>query len=326
MKIQRIIKALFFFMIGSSLFNNPVTASDFPTKPVNVVVCFAAGGTTDIVVRIVTDKMSERLGVPAVVVNKPGSGGLVGGEFVARSKPDGYTVIVLSLAHICRQVIDPKMPFDVVKDFEPICLYGGPPIFIVVKGDSKFKTIEDLIDFAKKNPGKLNFGSSGIGATGHFSLELMKSAAKINFKHVPFPGEGPAITAVMGGHIDGVAAGLGSFLGKAMSGDVKALACFDEGRAPELKDVPTFKEKGYPEASMYSWFAFAAPAGTPREIVEKLDNTFRAAIKDPATQASFKKLGGFRESYVGHIEFKQFLQAELDKFEKIAKTAGITIK
>jgi len=325
MKIYTILKSLFLTTTFFFLVVNGVSAIDFPTKPINLVVCFAAGGSTDIIVRAITDRMSEKMGVPVVLVNKPGSGGLIGGEFVAKSKPDGYNVLVLSLAHICRQVIDPKMPFDVVKDFEPICLYVGQPIFIIVNGDSKFKTIEDLIDFAKKNPGKLSLGSAGIGATSHFSLELMKAATKINFKHVPFAGEGPAITAVMGGHIDGMAAGLGAFLGKALSGDLKALVTFDDQRVPELKDVPTFKEKGYPEAYMYSWFSFAAPAGTPKEIIEKLDNGFRAAIKDPASEAAIKKLY-FRELYMGHGEFKPFVKSELEKFDKIAKSAGITVK
>lgn len=325
MKIQKILKALFFFTMFSFIFTGSLLAIDFPTKPINLVVCFAAGGSTDIIVRAINDKMSEKLGVPVVVLNKPGSGGLVGGEFVARSKPDGYNILVLSLSHLVRQAIDPKMPFDVLKDLEPICLYVSQPIFIIVKGDSKFNTIDEMIDFAKNNPGKLSMGSAGIGATSHFSLELMKTATKINFKHVPFAGEGPCLTAVMGGHIDGMAAGLGFFLGKALSGDVKPLVCFDENRVPELKDVATFKEKGYPEALMYSWFGFAAPAGTPKEIIEKVDNGFMAAIKDPASGAAIKKLY-FRESYMGHAEFKQFVKTELEKFDKIAKSAGITVK
>ena len=300
-------------------------AIDFPTKPVNLIVTYPPGGSTDVTVRIMSEKFSANLGVPVVVLNKPGSGGLVGGEFAARTNPDGYNIVVLSLAHIIRQVIDPKMPFDVLKDFDPICRYVSQPLVLVVKGDSKFKTIDDLIDFAKKNPGKLSMGHSGIGGANHFAGELFKAATKLSYKWVPFAGDAGSVTALMGGHIDFMAVVLPPVAGKLASGDLRPLATFEEKRLPEFKDVPTLKEKGYPDVVTYSWFAFAAPAGTPKEIVEKLDRAFRSAIKDPATVEALTKIG-CKECYIGPAEFSRFIRSELGRFGEIAKKEGITLK
>ncbi len=319
------------FAVGASIFFfsfvmiASVMAAGYPDKPVNLVVAYAAGGSTDVIVRAMNDKLSEKLGMPAMVVNKAGSGGLVGGDYVAKSKPDGYNVLVLSLSHLLRQAIDPQMSFDVLKDFEPICLYVTQPLVIVVKGDSKFKTIEDLIDFGLKNPGKLSFGSAGIGATSHFSGELFKAATKVKYKHVPFPGEAPGITALMGGHIDFAVMGLPIVSGKVASGDLKLLANFEEARLPEIKDVPTLKEKGYPEAIMYSWFGFVVPKGTPKEILGKLDTSLKAAIKDPVTEGNIKKIG-FYESYKAPADFAKFIKFEFDRFNKVAKEEGIVVK
>ena len=188
--------------VAGLLLASPANAADFPTKPVNLVVGFAAGGETDIVVRAMNDKLGEKLGQPAVVLNKAGSGGLVGAEFVAKSKPDGYNLLTLSLSHILRQSADSQMPVNVLKDYEPICRYVTQPLVVVVKGDAAYKTIEELIDFGRKNPGKLSFGSPGVGSLGHFSGEYFKATTKITYKHVPFQGSAPLTTALMGGHID----------------------------------------------------------------------------------------------------------------------------
>lgn len=317
-KVLLSVAALFFFIAGSA------SALDYPTKPVNLVVAFTPGASMDVVVRLVTDKISENLGVPVTVLNKPGSGGMIGGDFVAKSKPDGYNILVFSLAHILRQAIDPKMPFDVLKDFEPICLYVTGSLFFCVKADSKFKTIEELVDFAKKNPGKLTFGHSGIGATGHFGGEYFKSGAKVNFKHVPFGGDAQAFTAVMGGHVDACVISFATAIGGLRSGEMRALACYDEKRRPELPDVPTLKERGYDVAMPY-WFGFVAPAGTPKEIVAKLDSAIRAAIKHPTTQAGIKQLG-YQYDDKGAPEYKQFMKSQYETFDRIAKEGGITVQ
>ena len=300
-------------------------APGFPDKPVNLVVAFAAGGPTDVVTRALADKLGERLGQPAVVLNRPGSGGLVGAEFVAKSKADGHHVLVLSLSHLLRQAIDPKMPIDVLKDLEPISLYVSQPLVIVVKGDSQFKTIEEMVGFGLKNPGRLSFGSAGIGTTGHFSGELIKVATKMKFKHVPFQGDAPTITALMGGHIDFLVTGTPAVAGKVTAGELRLLATLEEARLPEFKDVPTMKEKGYPEAFMYSWFGFAAPAGTPKEVTAKLDASFGAAITNPATLETVKKMG-FNVLYRPQTDFGRFVRSEFERFNRVAKDENISIQ
>jgi len=300
-------------------------AADFPNKPVNLIVAYAAGGSGDVVVRAMLDKFSQKLGGPAVLVNRAGSGGLIGADYVAKAKPDGHTVLVLSLSHILRQTIDPKIPFDVIKDFEPVCFYVIQPLVLVVKGDSQFRTVEELIDFAKKNPGRLTMGNSGTGATSHFSGELFKATTKIDFKMVPFEGEAKTNTALLGGHVDFAVMGYPISMGNLASGNLRALATFEDERLTALKEVPTLKERGFPEAIMYSWYGFVVPAGTPKEIAEKLDVSMRSGIKDPAAQEILRK-AGFREAYKDREELRRFMKYELDRFTKVAKTQGITVQ
>jgi tripartite-type tricarboxylate transporter receptor subunit TctC len=286
-------------------------AIDFPTKPVNFIVPFSPGGTTDTVARIITDRMEKELGVPVIVLNKPGSGGVVGGEFVAKSKPDGYNIFVIGPPPIIRQAIDPAIPIDVLKDFEPISLFCSSQVILVVKGDSKFNTVDDLVDYARKNPGKLSCGTPGIGTIGHFTAEILKANLKITFKNVPFTSDAQSSTALMGGHIDFLSTTWGILSGKVASGDFRALACYGETRLPEaIIDTP---------------FGFLAPAGTPKEIIERLDKATQAATGDPVTNERYKKLG-FYVVYKGSADFGKFLKSELEKYINISKAAGISLK
>lgn len=325
MRFRKNLIALFIVVILVVFPANLLIAIDFPAKPINVVVGFGPGGTTDLAARPMLEKMAKELGVPMIVLNKPGSGGLVGAEFVAGSKPDGYTIHVMGIPLMSRQSYDLTMPIHLLKDFEPICMFCAQTMFIAVKADSKFKTIDDLIDFALKNPGKLSHGTPGIGTGGYFVGEILRANFKITFKHVPFKSDGEAVTALMGGHTDFMGSGWGQLSNKVVSGDLRVLLCFDEKRNPEAKDVPTIGEKGFPEATTFSFFAFIAPAGTPKEIIEKLDKAARAAIEDPATVATLKKMG-FYKIYKGPEDLGNFFKAELEKYTKISKAAGIIIK
>jgi tripartite-type tricarboxylate transporter receptor subunit TctC len=307
------------------LLTGPAVAADFPTRPVNLVVGFAAGGETDIVVRAMNDKLGEKLGQPAVVLNKAGSGGLIGAEFVAKSKPDGYNLLTLSLSHILRQSADSQMPVNMLKDYEPICRYVTQPLVVVVKGDAAYKTIEDLIDFGRKNPGKLSFGSPGVGSLGHFSGEYFKATTKITYKHVPFQGSAPLTTALMGGHIDFLITALPAVAGKIPSGELKLLATFSDARLAQIKDVPTLKEKGYPDLVLHGWFGYVAPAGTPKDVLEKLGKAMRDTIKDPAIGAAVTKMD-FNEAYLGPEELRDYMKSELARFTEVAKREKIEIK
>jgi tripartite-type tricarboxylate transporter receptor subunit TctC len=299
-------------------------AADFPDKPVNLIIGFAAGGETDTVVRALNDKLTANLGGQTVVLNKPGSGGLLAAQQVANSAPDGYNLLVLSLSHVLRQAADDKTPFNVLTDFEPVSRIVTQPIVLAVNKDSAFQTIDQMIQFAKDNPNKLNFGSPGVGSLGHFSGELFKSATKISFKHVPFSGSAPSVTALMGGHIDFLVTALPAISGKVASGDLRVLASFAEKRLPEIKDVPTFSEKGHPQVVMSGWFGFVAPAKTPAAIVQKLNQAVGKTIQDPGMEEMLKKLG-FNPAYLSSDQLKTFIGDELKRASEIAKRENIVI-
>lgn len=325
MNLRGLILTTVVLVAGLATVPGTALAAGFPERPVNLVVAFAAGGPTDTIVRVLQEKLGERLGTPAVVLNKPGSGGLVAAEYVAKSKADGYNVLVLSLSHLVRQAIDSKMAVDMLKDFEPITTYVSLPIVFVTNGDSQFKTIEQMIDYGQKNPGKLTFGHSGIGATSHLAGELFRLNTKIQLKAVPFAGEAPTMTAVMGGHVDFGGFGGPTPRGKVESGEVRVLATLEEKRISYFPNVPTFKEKGYPKIVMPSWYGFAVPVGTPKDVVVKLHDALRSAIKDPSIQAAIDKLG-FAEIYRSPEETKAFIRTEFDRFKELTSAAGITVQ
>ncbi len=300
-------------------------AAEWPEKPVNLVVGFAAGGETDIVVRALNDKIAANLGGQTVVLNKPGSGGLLAAQTIANSPPDGYNLLVLSLSHVLRQAADEKTPFNVLTDFEPISRIVTQPIVLAVKGDSRFRTIDELIAHARANPNTLNFGSPGVGSLGHFSGELFKSAARIQFKHVPFQGSAPGVTALLGGHIDFLVTALPAITGKVASGDLRVLASYADRRLPEMAAVPTFAEKGYPAVVMSGWFAFVAPAKTPPAVIQKMDRAVAKALADPAVVEALNKLG-FNAAHLGPADLKAFIESELKRASEIAKKENIVIQ
>lgn len=321
MKLRHLVLITFALVACVATNSGTALAEGFPDKPVNLIVAFSAGGPTDTIVRAIQDKLGEKLGVPVIVQNKPGSGGLLAANYVATSKADGYTVLVLSLSHLLRQAIDPKMTIDMLKDFDSITTYVSLPIVFITSSDSQFKTIDDLIAYGLKNPGKLTFGHSGIGATSHLSGELFRLQTKIDLKLVPFAGESATITAIMGGHVDFGGFGAPTPRGK----DVRVLAALEEKRISYFPDVPTFVEKGYPKIVMPSWYGFSVPAGTPKDIVDRLHDALSAAIKDPAIQATIEKLG-FNEIVRTHEETKTFVRTEYERFKALTTAAGISVK
>ena len=297
----------------------------FPEKPINLIVCFGAGGSTDTVIRAMTDQLSAKLGVPAVVLNKPGSGGQLGAKFAAKADPDGYTVLILSLSHLLRMAIDPEGAVDILEQFDMVGRYVNQPLLLGVGKDSPFKSLQDLMDYAKQNPGKLKYGSAGIGATGHFASEQFIKAADLNIKHVPFKGDANATTATMGGHVDFSVTGLPQFGPKAASGDIKLLAAYTTERISALPDVPTFAELGFPQVVMYSWFGFAVPKGTPKDIVDNLATKLEQGIKDPVTMKNLNNLK-FNEWFIGPDQMAKFAQSEFVTFKKVAEAAGIKVE
>ena len=256
-------------------------AQVFPGKPVKIVVPFGAGGVADLTARIVAQKLSESLGQPVVVDNRPGAGGVVAGDMVAKSEPDGHTLLLMSNATAVSAGLFKSLPFDAVRDFTPVSTLGFFDIAIITPVDSKFKTLGELLAFAKANPGKLNLGSINIGSTQNLVAELFKTSAGADMQIVPFNGTPAVITALRGGQIDAAVEILGPVLPQIRSNALRALSVTGVKRAAVLPDVPTAKESGLPTFVASSWNALAAPAKTPAAVIARLNKEIAAALDSP---------------------------------------------
>lgn len=257
------------------------SAQTFPSKPVRIIVPFGAGGVADLTARTVGQKLSESLGQPVVIENKPGAGGIVAGEAVAKADPDGHTLLLMSNGTAVSAGMFKSLPFDTVKDFTPISTLGFFDIAIVTPAESKFKTLGELLAFAKANPGKLNLGTINIGSTQNLAAELFKTSSGADVQIVPFNGTPAVVTALRGGQIDAAVEILGPILPQINAKALRALAVTGDKRAAVLPDVPTAKESGLPAFVASSWNALAAPAKTPKDVVARLNKEIAAALNAP---------------------------------------------
>ena len=298
--------------------------STYPTKPVRLVVPFPAGGTTDIIARATAQKLSEAWGQQVIVDNRPGAGGNVGSELVAKSAPDGYTLLMGTVGtHAINPSLYAKMPYDHVKDFAPVILVAGVPNVLVVNPELPVKSIPELIAYAKANPGKLNFASSGNGTSIHLSGELFKAMTGVQMTHVPYKGSAPALTDLVGGQVQLMFDNLPSSLAFIKAGKLRALAVTSTARAAALPDVPTVADfvPGF-EAS--SWFGILAPAGTPPAIIAKINGEVTKWLatpeaKDKLTAQGANAAGGSPQDFAKHI------QAETAKWAKVVKDSGAKV-
>jgi tripartite-type tricarboxylate transporter receptor subunit TctC len=256
-------------------------AQTFPSKPVRIIVPFGAGGVADLTARTVGQKLSESLGQPVVIENKPGAGGIVAGDAVAKAEPDGYTLLLMSNGTAVSAGMFKSLPFDPVKDFTPISTLGFFDIAIVTPAESRFKTLAELLAFAKANPGKLNLGTINIGSTQNLAAELFQTTSGTDMQIVPFNGTPAVVTALRGGQIDAAVEILGPILPQINAKALRALAVTGEKRAAVLPDVPTAKESGLPTFVASSWNALAAPAKTPKDVVARLHKEIAAALNSP---------------------------------------------
>jgi tripartite-type tricarboxylate transporter receptor subunit TctC len=294
---------------------------DYPIKPINLFVGYSAGGATDTAARIVTNQVNKYLEQPMVVNNKPGGGSAVAADFVAKSKPDGYTLFHGTITTVIQTVINPNNPFQ-MKDFTPIVGLYSMPLVFVVKGDSKFNTIEELIDFAKKNPNKLNMGTPGVNSVHHFALELFKKEAGVEVNHIPFQGDAPGVVGVMGGHVDVAFLGLVAVAEHMKGGTMKGLAITSK-RVPPFPNLPTLAEKGFKKTSdIFAGGGVFAPAGVPGLILEKLSGAYQKAASSPEVVTQLEKVG-FTATYMNAREFDQFLKNEQKRFMEIAQSANM---
>jgi tripartite-type tricarboxylate transporter receptor subunit TctC len=312
----------FFLLV---LLSTPLLSSGqaYPNKPIRWVVPYPGGGITDSVTRIVTQKMATSLGQPVVVDNRPGANSILGTDLVAKAAPDGYTIVTVIAGHAANATLyQGKLSYDPVKSFAPISLAGIAPLILTVNNNFPAKDVKELIAYAKANPGKVNFGSSGIGAAAHLTTELLKQTASIDMVHVPFKGTAPALTALMAGDIQVLVDVPSSLMPHARGGKIRALAMFSGKRIPGAPEVPTVAEAGGPPLESSTWVLFLAPAGTPRDIVMRLSTETRKAINESDIKERFTQIG---IEAVGNSpeEAAKFLRDEVAKWAKVITTAGV---
>ena len=298
------------------------TAANFPIKTIKIVVPFGAGGIADLTARTVGAKMAEFLGQAVVIENKPGAGGIAAGELVAKSEPDGSTLLLMSNGTAVSASLFKSLPFDTVKDFAPVSTLGFFDITLVTKADSQFKTLADLLSFAKANPGKLNVGTINIGSTQNLAAELFKSTASINVQIVPFNGTPAVITALRGGQIDAAVEILGPVKTQIDAKAIHALAVMGLKRAPSMPNVPTAKESGVTNMNAASWNALAVSAKTPKDIVAKLNVAVTAALVSADVKQKLDSLGveavASRPEVLGEL-----LNAEIKRWGEVITRANI---
>ena len=300
-------------------------AETYPDRPIHIIAPFPPGGLVDVLARALGDEMSRSMGQPVVVENKPGAGGNIGADIAAKAAPDGYTLLMTSPGiQSINQFLYKSMPFDPDKAFVPISMVADMSMVVVVHPKTGITTLKQLVDFAHAHPGKLNFGSAGIGTTGHLGLELLMHAGHMKFTHVPYKGAAPSVTDLIAGQIDGVVDNPPTVLAHIKAGSIRALAVAGKERLSVLPDVPTAAEAGLPDWEASSWFGLVAPAGTSKAIVDRLHADVVKAVKSPRIQKMRDR--GMRIVGDTPKEFGDLIVAERKKWGEIITSAHITVQ
>ena len=296
----------------------------YPSRPISLVAPFPPGGVADQTARPVAAAMEKVLKNPVGVVNKTGAAGAVGMQYVAASKPDGYTLLLalssISIIPEADKIFD-RPPAFTVDQFAPIALISADPTILVVPADKPWKTAKEFIEDAKKRPGQISYSSSGIYGTLHMAMELLSHSAGIKLRHIPTQGAGPALTAILGGHVDALASGPSVVIPQIKAGKLRALAGWGDKRVAALPDVPTFKELGYPDVEFYIWAGVFAPKATPEPIQAKLRETLKTAVADPDFKSAMDKLEtpiAFKQG----AEFQKFFDADAKRLAEGVKKVG----
>jgi tripartite-type tricarboxylate transporter receptor subunit TctC len=297
-------------------------AQDFPTKPVKIVVPFTAGSATDILARTFGQKLNEMWNQTVVIENRPGAGGTIGANAVAKSPPDGTTLMVHSSGHAVNAFIYPTLPYDTQKDFIPVVPLGGQPNVLVVAPASGYKTVADLLADAKKRPGQINFGSAGIGSGTHFNAEKFKLAAGIDVVHVPYKGTPEALTDTLSGRVQYFFSPISAALPMVRDGRLVALAVSSAKRSSLLPQVPTVAESGLAGFDYNLWVGVFAPAGTPADVIDKVGRSVGRALEASDVKERMASLGA-EPMPMSPAEFDKFVRAEMDDASKVVKAAGI---
>ncbi|MBK8766748.1 MAG: tripartite tricarboxylate transporter substrate binding protein [Burkholderiaceae bacterium] len=299
-------------------------AQAYPSKPIRFIMPYPPGGSSEILARPIAHELTKSLGQSVFVDFKPGGGSTIGADTVAKSPPDGHTVVMMLTAHAINASLMPKLPYDTVKDFASVTLAATLPLVVVVPAQSPFRTIGDLIAFAKANPGKLNFASAGPGNTSHLSVEYFKSVVGLDMTHVPYKGSGPAIIGLLGREVDFMFDSLSSSLPQIQAGKFRAIAMSTLKRSRILPDVPTIHESGVRGFDVSVWYAILAAAGTPAPIVQRLNAEFNKAMRAPDAREKIEAAG---YDIVGSTpeQLDAFIKAEIVRWAKVVKDSGATI-
>jgi tripartite-type tricarboxylate transporter receptor subunit TctC len=311
-------------LVAGALAQSAAAQEPYPTRPISLVAPFPPGGVADLTARPVAAAMEKVLKQPVGVVNKTGAAGAVGMQFVATSKPDGYTLLLaLSSISIIPEAdkLFGRPPAFTVDQFAPVALISADPTILVVRTESPWKTAKEFIEDAKKRPNQISYSSSGIYGTLHMAMELLSQAAGIKLRHVPYAGGGPAVTALLGGHVDALSSGPSVVLPQIKAGKLRALAGWGDKRVAALPDLPTFKELGYPEAEFYIWAGLFAPKGTPEPVLRTLREAARAGVADPDFKSAMDKLEtpiAFKQGE----EFQKFFEADARRLADGVRKVG----
>lgn len=310
--------AMFLVLFGGLCFGQ----EKYPSKPIQVIIPYGPGGTHDIAARIVDGQLQEILKVPIVHVNKPGGNGVLGAAFAKEQKPDGYTVLYGGLTVVVElPIVTPNCPYK-KEDFIPVARVTYGALVLSVKKDAPWNTLEEFVNAAKKDPGKISLGIPGIGTTQHLVAKLFETEARIELNSIPFKGDGPAITALLGGHVQAVMTGITSVTPHLRSGEVKALASSGLDRHAIFKDMPLFKEKGYPEVALYSWTGPFVPVGTPDPVVKALAQAYKEAATHESIVSLLEK-SGTTPGYLSSDDVKKLIPLEYNRISKAAKAADL---
>lgn len=303
----------------------PAYAQDasYPTRAIKILVPYPPGGFNDTLARTIGAKLQAAWGQPVVVENRPGGNTLIGTEAAARSPADGYTIFVTPFAFAVNQSIFKKLPYDPVKDFAPITLAATTPNILVVNPSLGVNTVKELIARAKEKPGALNYASTGTGSSNHLSMELFKQMAGVDITHVPYKGSAPAVTDLIGGQVGLMFDNVPNIINQVKAGRLKALAVTTKEKSPHVPDLPTVSEAGVPGYEVTVWFGFAAPAGTPRPILDKLNTEIVKSLRMADVREKFSAQG---VDVVGSSpeQFAAYLRQQMDLWAKVVKAAGVT--
>jgi tripartite-type tricarboxylate transporter receptor subunit TctC len=299
-------------------------AQTYPGKPIRFIVPFAPGGGNDILGRVVAQKLNEAFGVPVVVDNRGGAGGTIGTDLTAKAPPDGYTMLINNVSLAVNVTLYPKLPYDTLKDLEPVTLVGRQPNILVVHPGLPVKSVKELLALARAKPQHITYGSGGIGTSSHLATELLKMTAKIELTHVPYKGMGPALIDLIAGQTQLIMATMASALPFVRSGKVRALAVTPAKRAEVVPDVPTMIEAGVPGFEYSTWYGLLVPAGTPRPVVTRLHDAMVRILAAPDVKEKFGSQG-VEPAATTPQEFKGYLQAEAAKWGRVIKASGMRV-